>query len=73
MPARSKNWGQLVAGVLFLLLGAKALIRGSVRHWLIPEYGASGSAATFVGILCLIMGGLIVIDWLRKNCLGDSK
>jgi hypothetical protein len=73
MHAPSKNWGQLVAGVLFVLLGAKALIRGSVRHWLIPEYGVSGTAAKVVGILCLVMGSIIVIDWLRKHRLGDRK
>lgn len=73
MPGRNNYWGQLVVSVLLLLLGVKALARGQVRHWLIPEYGASGGAAKFVGVLCLILGAVTLIDLLRKNRIDDRK
>jgi hypothetical protein len=67
MTKRSKDWGWLVASVLMILLGIKALTKGHVQHFLMPAFEASGLAATFLGIFCLTLGAISLICWLKKK------
>jgi hypothetical protein len=67
MSAKTNNWGGLLTGLLLLLVGTKALSTGRLGHWFIPEYRTFGSTATLVGVLCLLLGMLTLIDWLRKQ------
>ncbi len=49
MAARNKNWESLVAFILIILSGLKALIGGHFQHFFTPAFAASGGAAIRLG------------------------
>jgi hypothetical protein len=67
MEPKGNAWGLLVTATLLLLLAVKALSHGKLQHWLVPDFGVSGSAATFVGLLFLALAAVTLIGWFRKS------
>lgn len=66
MDRKRSPWA-LVTAILLLLLAVKALSRGKLQHWLVPDFGVTGSAATFIGLLFLALAALTLADWLRRS------
>jgi putative Ca2+/H+ antiporter (TMEM165/GDT1 family) len=57
---------QLIAGSLFASLGMVVIFTRHAGSFTIREMQASGPAAQFIGILFLIMGIMMLIDWVKK-------
>jgi hypothetical protein len=56
--------GYLVLGILMILVGARGLITGQLAS---PLWSISGWQAGTSGVLCLLLGGVLVIHSLRKR------
>lgn len=53
----------LVAGVLFILLGMKVVLTRSFFTWDVHHIGAS---AVFIGSFFLLMGSMFIYFWRRS-------
>jgi hypothetical protein len=72
MDGKVKDWGWLLVALLLIFSGVKVLITGHVQHFLQPAFQASGSAAKASGVVCLILGGVALISWIKKNLIKKS-
>ena len=67
MERNRSTWTPLILATLLLLLGVKALSRGKLQHWLIPDFAVSGWSATFVGLLFLALAAVTLIGYFRRS------
>jgi len=72
MTKRSKDWGWLVVSVLMILAGVKALAKGHVQHFLLPEFQAFGASAIAAGVF-LSYSRTDLVDSLAEESAGGSE
>jgi len=61
---KSDELGYLLLGIVMVLAGIRALLTGQLAS---PLWYISGSQAYISGILCLVLGGILLVHSLRKR------
>jgi uncharacterized membrane protein len=57
----------LFGGIVFIVAGLTALLTGGLQSATVPDFRVSGDAARFVGVALLIVGSILLFDWLKKR------
>lgn len=63
------EWGIFFLGLILIIFGSEAYTVGDFRKNGIPGTEVSGVQARYVGVLCLIVGVIYIIFWIRQRIL----
>jgi hypothetical protein len=55
------------AGTVFTLLGLVTVWSGRLQSATVREFRVGGLSARVIGVLLLVMGVMLLIDWARKK------
>jgi len=69
MSRNGRDWGWLIVAILLIISGVRVLLRGHAQHFLSPAFQASGATAKTSGVVCLILGAIGLIHWVKENVI----